>query len=240
MFPAFRDGGPFLGLLPFPTGGGGAITLSSAEVSDVTGTDVTFTATSSGSLEGAVFGVEFGVGAYTWAENVPGAASSQTITVDFASYGIAATATVLARIYYNLDPLDDPSTRVYFDVPAYVQSAAQSGTATEGETLTGSNGYIIGTGVTASQKWQFDDSGVPEAWQDIPSATATTYVIAATYIGDTLRYAKGGTVNGTTVYAYSSATSVVQSAESSLLLAAGGTDSLLLAAGGSDKLLLAA
>ena len=61
MFPFIRDSGPFLNLLPFPTAGSGFVTVTNGTVS-ISGTQITLPATSSGSLVGAVYGVEFGIG----------------------------------------------------------------------------------------------------------------------------------------------------------------------------------
>ena len=183
----------------------------------VSGTDVTFPSASSQSLVGGSYGVEFGVGAYTWNEHVTGAASSQTITIDFNSYAIAANATVQARLYYNIVdtfPTDDPANRVYTSLPAYVQSASVSGTPTEGQTLTGDNGYIIGTApLTVGQLWlectNNSDVGTCSA---IGGATSTTYVLQSGQVGKYVRYQKTAS-NADASVAATSATAAVVAAD---------------------------
>lgn len=210
-------------LLLLMRGGNGAPSLSALSVSGVSGTSPTFVATSSGSLEGGSFGVEFGVGAYTNTETVEGAASSQSITIDFASYAIAADATVQARVYYNIVdtfPTDAAENRVYFDIPAFVQSATLSGTETEGDTLTGSNGYIIGTAaITETQAWQLCDSGGANCVA-ITGATAETYVLTADDVGGTVKYQKNASNTAGSDSATSAASGVISSAATQYLLPA--------------------
>jgi hypothetical protein len=164
-------------------------------------------------LVGGVYGVEFGIGVgagYVWSENVAGAASSQTITIDIATYGGTSTSTVNARIYYNLDPLDDPSTRVYSAmlIPL-VNSASLSGTTTEGQTLTGANGIIVGgSPMTLTQQWLACDSGGANC-ANIVGATATTYLLTASEVGDTIKYTKTATNTAGSGSATSAASSVV-------------------------------
>lgn len=215
MFPAFRDSGPFLNLLPFPTGGGSSVTVTPGTPT-VVGTEITFPSTSSGSLVGAVYGVEFGIGVgagYVWSENVAGAASSQTITIDIASYGGTSSSTVNARIYYNLDVLDDPSTRVYSAMLApIVVSASETGTTTEGETLTGANGIIVGGyQMTLSQSWSACNTAGTSC-TPITAGTATTYVLTASEVGDTIKYTKTATNTAGSGSATSNASAVVASA----------------------------
>lgn len=60
---------------------------------------------------------------------------------------------------------------------------AVSGLAESGETLTTTNGTWLGSPSFARQ-WQFNDG---TGWANIPAATNLTYIIAGTYIGDTIR-----------------------------------------------------
>ena len=214
MFPFVRDSGPFLNLLPFPTAGSGSVTVTNGTVS-ISGTQITLPATSSGSLVGAVYGVEFGIGVsagYVWSENVAGAASSQTITIDISTYGGTTSSTVNARTYYNLDPLDDPATRVYSAmlVPL-VNSASLTGTTTEGQTLTGANGIIVGGyPMTLTQQWQRCNSG-GSSCSNITGETATTYLLAAADVGNTIKYTKTATNTAGSGSATSNASAVVAS-----------------------------
>jgi len=215
MFPSFRDSGPFLNLLPFPTGGGSSVTVTPGTPS-VVGTEITFPATSDRSLVGAVYGVEFGIGVsagYVWSESVAGAASSQTITIDIATYGGTTSSVVNARLYYNLDPLDDPSTRVYSAMLApIVVSASLSGTTTEGQTLTGANGIIVGGyQMTLSQSWSACNTAGTSC-TPITAGTATTYVLTASEVGDTIKYTKTATNTAGSGSATSAASAVVASA----------------------------
>lgn len=221
MFPAFRDGGPFLGLLPFPTGGGANTPIVTPGTPSVVGTEITFPATSDLSLVGAVYGVEFGIGVgagYVWSENVAGAASSQTITIDIASYGGTTASVVNAREYYNLDPLDDPSTRVYSAMLApIVVSASETGTTTEGQTLTGANGIIVGGyQMTLSQSWSACNTAGTSC-TPISGATATTLVLTASEVGDTIKYTKTATNTAGSGSATSAASAVVTAAGASLV-----------------------
>lgn len=215
MFPFIRDSGPFLNLLPFPTAGSGFVTVTNGTVS-ISGTQITLPATSSGSLVGAVYGVEFGIGVsagYVWSENVAGAASSQTITIDISTYGGTTSSTVNARTYYNLDPLDAPATRVYSAmlVPLVNSASINDTTPTEGDTLTGSAGIIVGGyPMTLTQAWQQCDSGGANC-SAIGGATATTYLVTSGNVGNTLKYQQTATNSAGSGSATSAATSVVAS-----------------------------
>jgi len=212
MFPTFRDSGPFLNLLPFPTGGGSSVTVTPGTPS-VVGTEITFPATSDRSLVGALYGVEFGIGVgagYVWSESVAGAASSQTITIDIATYGGTTSSTVNARLYYNLDLGDAPSTRVYSAMLApIVVSASETGTTTEGQTLTGANGIIVGGyQMTLSQSWSACNTAGTSC-TPISAGTATTYVLTASEVGDTIKYTKTATNTAGSGSATSAASAVV-------------------------------
>lgn len=195
----------------------------------VVGTEITFPATSSGSLVGALYGVEFGIGVgagYVWSESVAGAASSQTITIDIATYGGTTSSVVNAREYYNLDLGDDPSTRVYSAmlVPIVV-SASLSGTTTEGETLTGANGIIVGGyPMTLTQLWQACNSGGISC-TPIGGATATTFLLTASEVGDTIRYVKTATNTAGSGSATSDASAVVAAGSSPVVFDAVSTAS---------------
>lgn len=191
-------------------------------VPTIVGTEITFPATSDGTLVGAVYGVEFGVGVgagYVWSENVAGAAVSQTITIDIATYGGTTSSTVNARIYYNLDVLDDPSTRVYSAMLApIVVSASETGTTTEGETLTGANGIIVGGyQMTLSQSWSACNTAGTSC-TPITAGTATTYVLTASEVGDTIKYTKTATNSAGSGSATSAASAVVASSVVPLVL----------------------
>lgn len=184
----------------------------------VSGTEITFPATSSGSLVGYVYGVEFGIGigaGYVWSENVAGAASSQTITIDIASYGGTTSSVVNARTYYNADPADDPASRVYSAMLApIVVSASLSGTTTEGQTLTGANGIIVGGyQMTLSQSWSACNTAGTSC-TPITAGTATTYVLTASEVGDTIKYTKTSTNSAGSGSATSNASAVVAAASS--------------------------
>ncbi|TXH15356.1 MAG: hypothetical protein E6R03_07335 [Hyphomicrobiaceae bacterium] len=228
MFPFIRDSGPFLNLLPFPTAGSGFVTVTNGTVS-ISGTQITLPATSSGSLVGAVYGVEFGIGVsagYVWSENVAGAASSQTITIDISTYGGTTSSTVNARTYYNLDPLDDPATRVYSPmlVPL-VNSASLSGTTTEGQTLTGANGVIVGGyQMTLSQSWSACNTAGTSC-TPISGQTATTLVLSASEVGDTIKYIKTATNTAGSGLATSNASAVVAAGSSPVVFDAVSTAS---------------
>jgi TP901-1 family phage major tail protein len=60
---------------------------------------------------------------------------------------------------------------------------AVTGTVEDGETLTTTNGTWLGSPSFARQ-WQFNDG---TGWANIGGATNLTYIVAATYIGDTIR-----------------------------------------------------
>jgi len=184
----------------------------------VVGTEITFPATSSGSLVGALYGVEVGIGVgagYVWSESVAGAASSQTITIDIATYGGTTSSVVNAREYYNLDLGDDPSTRVYSAMLApIVVSASLSGTTTEGETLTGANGIIVGGyQMTLTQSWAACNTAGTSC-TPISGQTATTLVLSASEVGDTIKYTKTATNTAGSGSATSNASAVVASASS--------------------------
>lgn len=223
-----------------------AIQLTSAATT-VSGITVTVTATSSGDLSAAVFGVEYSVQdnggsltGYTFSKNIVGEVANQSITVTAAD-GVTSDSTVTVRAYYNLDVLDDPSTRVYANdiVPYVVAGAVPSGTQTEGQTLTQVQGVIAGSSpITVTYQWQND--GGTGTWANIIGATSATYILQASDVGDDVAVVHTGTNSAGADSERSSETGAIVSAESVLLLAAGGTDSLLLAAGGTDKLLLAA
>ena len=108
MFPFIRDSGPFLNLLPFPTGGSGLSVISAS--AEVTGTtEITFTLTTSY----AYAGVEWGVNpAYTWSSFDASQSTSHTIIVDAAD-GVTDGVTYAWRPYATNDPLDAPANRVY-------------------------------------------------------------------------------------------------------------------------------
>lgn len=177
----------------------GGVTLVSAAAS-VSGTTITVTATSSGDLSAAVFGVEYStqdnggsLTGYTFSKNVVGAASSQSITVTAAD-GVTSDSTVTVRAYYNLDVLDDPSTRVYANdiVPYVVAGIAPTGTQTEGETLTQVQGVIAGSSpLTVTYQWQND--GGTGTWGNIGGATSATYELQASDVGDDVAVVHTGT-----------------------------------------------
>jgi len=211
----YLNGGPFLAMRgPFITAAGGsAAPVVTPDTPSVTGTEITFPATSSGSLVGALYGVEFGIGVgagYVWSESVAGAASSQTITIDIATYGGTTSSVVNAREYYNLDLGDDPSMRVYSAMLApIVVSASLSGTTTEGETLTGANGIIVGGyQMTLTQSWAACNTAGTSC-TPISGQTATTLVLSAAEVGDTIKYTKVATNTAGSGSATSNASAVV-------------------------------
>lgn len=178
----------------------------------VVGTEITFPATSSGSLVGALYGVEFGIGVgagYVWSESVAGAASSQTITIDIATYGGTTSSVVNAREYYTPTP-DTPSTRVYSAMlPPIVVSASETGTTTEGQTLTGANGIIVGGyQMTLTQSWAACNTAGTSC-TPISGQTATTLVLSAAEVGDTIKYTKVATNTAGSGSATSNASAVV-------------------------------
>lgn len=93
-----------------------AITLTLV-ASALSVTDITVTGVTSGDISTGVYGVEYSVnavpGSYPFSLNTVGVAANQSITINLASEGIAAGDVVYIRAYYNTDPLDDLSTRVY-------------------------------------------------------------------------------------------------------------------------------
>lgn len=155
----------------------------------ITAGDITITATSSGNISAGVFGVEYGIGraaGYVSSVNVAGAASSQSITIG-AGQGIAANDIVNVRAYYNFDPLDGVSTRVYGSAitPDLGTRGAPTGTATSGQTLTvAASTEVAAAGASAmtiSYQW------VRGASTDIGGATSSTYVLTDTDVGSTIK-----------------------------------------------------
>lgn len=76
---------------------------------------------------------------------------------------------------------------------------AVTGTVEDGETLTTTNGTWLGSPSFARQ-WQFNDG---TGWANISGATNLTYVIAGTYIGDTIRCRVTATTAYGSLVAYS-------------------------------------
>lgn len=215
MYPL--GSGPFLAMNgPFIAAAGGSIALSSAAAT-VSGTTVTVTATSSGDLSEAVFGVEYSIldnggslTGYTFSKNVVGAASSQSITVTAAD-GVTSDSTVTVRAYYNIDVLDDPSTRVYANdiVPYVVAGGVPTGTQTEGQTLTQVQGVIAGSSpLTVTYQWQND--GGTGTWANINGATSATYELQASDVGDDVAVVHTGTNSTGTDSARSAETGAIQ------------------------------
>lgn len=200
--------------------------LSGAVISDVTGTTITVTATTSGDISSGVFGVEYSVldnggdlSGYTFSKNVVGQVSSQSITIG-AAEGVTTDSTVTLRAYYNLDPLDDPSTRVYGNdlVPFVVAGAVPSGTQTEGETLTQVQGIIAGSSpITVTYQWQND--GGTGTWENINGATSATYVLQASDVNYDVAVVHTGTNSAGSDNARSAETGPIASAVQPILLA---------------------
>lgn len=86
--------------------------VASTEVS----TEITVTGSTNIDISSGVFGVEYSINSapppYDFSVNVPGAVSSQSITIGVLD-GIDAGDIVYIRAYYNLNPLDPVDTRVY-------------------------------------------------------------------------------------------------------------------------------
>lgn len=120
-----RQGASRILATPRSFGAGGGIvippTILSLVASSVSSTAITVTGTTDGDISAGVFGVEFSINSvpnppttpYQWSWNTPGAAASQSISIVLADWVIVAGDTVYIRAYYNFDPLDNISTRVY-------------------------------------------------------------------------------------------------------------------------------
>ena len=93
--------------------------------------------------------------------------------------------------------------------PQNTNAPSISGTATDGQTLTGSRGTWSGTAPSYAYQWQrCDNSGTN--CQDIASATSSTYTLTAADVGNTLRVAVTATNSAGSVQASSQPTDVVQ------------------------------
>jgi hypothetical protein len=116
------------------------IVLSNDQVSSA-GTDITVTATSSGDLSNAVFGVEWGQGTYGPSKNIVGQVANQSITIR--SLDGITPGTWNIRDYFNLDQSDPYTTRVYgaaMVVQIASAEATLSGVGTLGADVTVSAG----------------------------------------------------------------------------------------------------
>lgn len=180
-------------------------------------TTITATATSSADLSAGWFVAGIGVfdeggtdPGYVWSESTSGAVSSQSIVITKADYVIGAASIVNFRIGYCQDSVFNPATVVWSAVAPIVQSAAISGTATSGQTLTASHGVIAGSITQAvTYQWQHAEGG---AYANIGGATASTFVLTDTQVGSTIKVVVTSTNSAGTGSATSSATSAVASA----------------------------
>lgn len=159
-------------------------------VASVNATHFSLTGDTNFDLSSGVFGFEYGIGissGYVFALNIAGAATNQSIAETRALLGIDPNSIVNVRPYFNLDPFDDYSTRVYgADISPFVESASLSGTATSGEILTGTHGVIIGS-ITqnVSVQWLHAEGG---AYANIGGATSNTFTLTDTQIGSTIKF----------------------------------------------------
>ena len=197
----------------------GGPNLHSAAVT-ASGTTITPTATSKIDLSSGVYGVEYTIGTaasppsgYSSSINTTGAAAgAQTIARPAAGDGVAATSFVNVRVYYNLDALDAAGTRVYASntiAPYCLAGTAPTGTAREGQTLTGVLGLTVGgDGQSLSYQWQRD--GGTGTWVNISSATSATYVAVAADVGSDLRRGQKSTnQSGDSGFVYSTETAAI-------------------------------
>jgi len=174
---------------------GGAIALTSAAAAFLgSPLAITFTAITDDDISAGVFGVEYGIGravGYVFSYNTVGAVANQSISIDQAQ-GIAAGDVVNARVYYNLDALDDPSTRVYGSniVPIVGVRGAPTGTVSSGQTLTvgsAAEPAAVGkSGMAITYQWQQDNAG-GGTYSDIVGATSATLALVDGYIGNYIR-----------------------------------------------------
>jgi len=212
----FMEDGPILRRIKF--GDGVSLTGSSASI---LGTDITITSTSSGDLSAGVFGVEMGIGraaGYVFAWSVPGAAANQSITIG-AGEGIAANDIVNVRCYYNVDVLDDPSTRVYGSeiVPDLGTRGAPTGTPTSGQQLTlAASTEVAAAGASAmtiSRQWQrsTDASFVSPAGTNI-GTDSDNYTLTDSEIGSYVRVVSIETNSAGSASVNSSATAIIAAA----------------------------
>lgn len=197
------------------------IAITSAVVADVTGTEITFDATTSGDISAGIFFVNFNFGATAdpsdgWQEYVAGAVENQSITVDIAAYGGTVSSVVVAQVGYNpLAPGDDgysAANDVLFSgliVPVVVSAAIDNTSPAVGDTLTGEHGIIVGgSPMTLTQQWQRCD-GAGANCVAIPGETATTYEVVSGDVGDTLKFQQTSTNSAGSDTATSAATAVV-------------------------------
>lgn len=177
-------------------------------------TTITATATSSADLSAGWFVAGIGVfdeggtdPGYPWSEPTSGAVASQSIVITKAEYVIGAASIVNFRIGYCPDSVFNPATVVWSAVAPIVQSAAISGTATSGQTLTASHGVVAGSITQAvTYQWQHAEGG---AYANIGGATASTFVLTDTQIGSTIKVVVTSTNSAGAGSATSSATSAV-------------------------------
>jgi len=224
-----------------------SISLTGSAAS-ITGTNITITATSSGSLTAAVFGVEYGIGraaGYMFSMNVVGAASSQSITIG-AGEGIVANDIVNVRAYCNDDVLDAPGTRIYGSaiVPDLGVRGIPSGTVTSGQTLTvaaSTEAAAAGaSAMTITYKWQCStDSNFTSPTGTNIGTSISTYLLTDSEIGSYIRVGVIETNSAgasTIVYSSPTATTVIAAGSFFLLNSGSGLDTIQLNSGAADKL----
>jgi hypothetical protein len=134
--------------------------------------------------DGTTYTLESSADGATWAAEITDAAPAPfTDATDATQFGPAA-------YFYEEDK--GPfviSISEFWQKPVFTVDPVITGTPTEGETLSCSDGTVVGAGVTITQQWK-------RGGANISSATAATYVLQAADIGATITCTKTATNDG--------------------------------------------
>jgi len=177
-------------------GGGAAFSLSAIAVLDNADGTYTFTGTSSSTLVGSAFGVDWTEGTFDAppsaygggsAQFVAGVASSQTITITAATEGWAAGGWFAYRLYYSQDPLDlSPSGRAYFAPTAayFLPNDQPTGTPTDGQVLTAAWSSRVFGPINMAPLYNVQSGATGGPYSNVsPVGTSATYTLTASEVG---------------------------------------------------------
>jgi hypothetical protein len=155
--------------------------------------------------DGTTYTLESSADGATWAAEITDAAPAPfTDATDATQFGPAA-------YFYEEDK--GPfviSISEFWQKPVFTVDPVITGTPTEGETLSCSDGTVVGAGVTITQQWK-------RGGANISSATAATYVLQAADIGATITCTKTATNDGGSTSATSAGVGPIVAAFSGVL-----------------------
>jgi hypothetical protein len=156
--------------------------------------------------DGSTYTLESSSDGVTWASEIADVAAAPLASV--------TTATQFGPAAYFYEEDKGPfviSITEFWQKPVFTADPEITGTPTEGETLTLSDGTVVGAGVTLTRQWKRDGA-------NISAATNTTYVLQAADVGTDITGAVTATNDGGATTATSDAVGPIASGSYTNLL----------------------